>query len=263
VPESLAYFAQNKRGNRWNSTKDTAVILYAMCDYLAKQDGNPGREKVATLKLNNSIQKQTIRLDDGLTRKVAFTAAELKPGENILRFEEASPGMMFRLNLKYRQAGNDIKAQGNGLTVQRVFVLLDPKTGVGTTQLKDGDTVPRGSYILSSVTATSKLADQMRYVLVENPKPGACEIQPVEDLRFQQKQNSTQHVLREDKEVGVFWHHEQTGGNLTDNCVIRCEMSGEFVVAPAHAELMYKPEVRGHSGTFRLNVGNELKVAAK
>ncbi len=260
VPESLAYFAQNKRGNRWNSTKDTAMILYAMCDYLAKQEDNPGGEKMATLKLNNSLRKQTLRLEDGLTRKVAFTAAELKPGENILRFDEASPGMMFRLNLKYRQAGSAIKAQANGLNVQRVFWLLNPKTGAQT-QLKDGDTVPRGSYVISRVTATSNLADQMRYVLVENPKPGSCEIQPAEDRRFQQ--DSTAHVLREDKEVGVFWHHEQTGGNLQDTCVIRCEMSGEFVVAPAHAELMYKPEVRGHSGTFRLKVGNEPKLAAK
>ena len=260
VPEALAYFAQTKRGNRWNSTKDTAMILYAMCDYLAKQEDHRGGAKVATLKLNNSLRKQTLRLDDGLTRKVAFTAAEIKPGENILHFDEASPGMMFRLNLKYRQAGNAIKAQANGLDVQRVFSLIDPKTG-GQTQLKDGDTVPRGSYLMCRVTATSKLADQMRYVLVESPKPGSCEIQPTEDRRFQQ--NSTAHVLREDKEVGVFWHHEQTSGNLQDTCVIRCEMSGEFVVAPAHAELMYKPEVRGHSGTFRLKVGNALKVAGR
>jgi hypothetical protein len=96
---------------------------------------------------------------------------------------------------------------------------------------------------------------------VESPKPGSCEIQPVEDTRFQQ--GSTQYVLREDKEVGVFWHHEQTSGNIHNNCVIRCEMSGEFVVAPAHAELMYKPEIRGHSGTFRFKVGNEPKLANK
>jgi hypothetical protein len=30
-----------KRGDRWNSTKDTAMILFAMCDYLAKMEYDP------------------------------------------------------------------------------------------------------------------------------------------------------------------------------------------------------------------------------
>jgi hypothetical protein len=33
----LGFFVATKRGDRWNSTKDTAMILCAMCDYLAKQ----------------------------------------------------------------------------------------------------------------------------------------------------------------------------------------------------------------------------------
>jgi uncharacterized protein YfaS (alpha-2-macroglobulin family) len=255
IPQSLAYFAQNKRGNRWNSTKDTAMILYAMCDYLAQQDGSFGGKKVATLQLNQNKSMPTLRLDDGLTGTVSFRADELQSGENILHFQNASPGMMFRLNLRYRQAGNEIKAQANGLEVQREFWLLDPKTGSHRQHLKDGDTVPRGSYIMSRVTVTSRVSDQLRYVLVENPKPGSCEIQPVEDSRFQQ--HATQHVLREDKETGVFWHHEQTNGNIQNHCVLRCELSGDFVFAPAHVELMYKPETRGHSGTFRLKVVDE------
>ena len=146
--------------------------------------------------------------------------------------------MMYRLNLKYRRAGADITAQANGITVQRTFWLLG-NNGQQVRQLKDGETLPKGSYIGSIVTANSNLGGEMRYVLVTNPKPGSCEIQPVEDRRF--AQNATTYVLREDKEVGVFWHHEQTSGSLQDMCVLRAEMSGEFVVAPAMVELMYKP----------------------
>jgi hypothetical protein len=111
---------------------------------------------------------------------------------------------------------------------------------------------------MSRVTVNSKVSDLMRYVLVVNPKPGSCEIQPIDDRRFQQI--STPHVLREDKEVGVFWHHEETGGQIQNSCVLRCELSGDLVFAPAHVELMYKPEIRGHSGTFHLKVTDEAKV---
>lgn len=252
IPNALAFFAQNKRGNRWNSTKDTAMILYAMCDFLAKQDGDIGGVKVATLQLNQRKKMPTLRLDDGLTGTISFSGDELKSGENILHFHNASPGMMYRLNLKYRQVGNDIKPQANGLDLKREMWLVDEKTGSQIRQLKDGDTVPRGSYVMSRVTVTPEVSDQMRYVLVENPKPGSCEIQPAEDRRFQQQ--STPYVLREDKEVGVFWHHEETGNHIQNTCVLRCELSGDFVFAPANVELMYKPEIRGHSGTFRLKV---------
>jgi uncharacterized protein YfaS (alpha-2-macroglobulin family) len=202
-----------------------------------------------------------LRLDDGLAGNVSFGAGELESGRNILYFHNASPGMMFRLNLRYRQTGNDIKPKANGLEVKREFWLLDPKTGSHTRQLNEGATVPRGAHIMSRVTVTSRLSDQLRYVLVENPKPGACEIQPAEDSRFQQ--NSTQHVLREDKETGVFWHHEQTNGHIQDICILRCELSGDFVFAPAHAWLMYQPETRGHSGTFRIKVIDEPKAATE
>lgn len=252
IPHALAFFAENKRGNRWNSTKDTAMILYAMCDYLAKQDGDIGGEKFATLQINQGKKMPTLRLDDGLTGMVSFTGDELKSGENVLHFHDASPGMMYRLNLKYRQVGNDIKAQANGLNLKREMWLVDEKNGSQIRQLKDGDTVTRGSYLMSRVTVASELSGQMRYVLVENPKPGSCEIQPVEDRRFQQ--HSTAYVLREEKEVGVFWHHEETGNHIQNTCVLRCELSGDFVFAPANVELMYKPEIRGHSGTFRLKV---------
>ena len=61
IPEILAHFAQTKRGNRWNSTKDTAMILYAMCDYLAKQDYDLRGAKTATLRLNSSDEKHAVK----------------------------------------------------------------------------------------------------------------------------------------------------------------------------------------------------------
>ena len=70
-------------------------------------------------------------------------------------------------------------------------------------------------------------------------------------------------MLREDKTVGVLFHHEQTG-NVSDTCVFLVEMAGQFILPPAQAELMYDSDTSGHSGTFRLNVVDERppKVAS-
>jgi hypothetical protein len=75
------------------------------------------------------------------------------------------------------------------------------------------------------------------------------------DGRFGQP--STAFALREDKTRGVVYHHDQTSSSIIDRCVLPAELAGQYVVAPATAQLMYETDVRGHSGTFCLNVADE------
>ena len=259
IPEILSYFAATKRGNRWNSTKDTAMIIYAMCDYLAEKDYSPVSKAKARFAVNNGRRKEVV-FDDGLTKKIVMEGGKLRGGKNSVSFSGSSGGTMYRLVFRYRHAGRDIPPQEKGIKVTRRFYMLD-KQGKRVGEIKPGDTVPRGVYIESEVTARSVLDANMDYVLVENPKPSCCEILPAEDKRF--NQSSTSFVLREDKTAGVLYHHERTPRSITDRCVLHAELEGEYTVRPATVELMYRPEMRGHSGTFHFTVKDEEKVALK
>ena len=95
----------------------------------------------------------------------------------------------------------------------------------------------------------------MRYVLVENPKPSCGTVLPVDNRRFDQ--TSTGYVLREERTAAVCYHHEQTGQTISDRCVLLTELAGEYTVPPAHVEMMYQTETRGHSGTFILKVAEK------
>ena len=44
IPGMLAFFHGTKRGDRWDSTKDTACVLYALCDYLAAVRAGPAAD---------------------------------------------------------------------------------------------------------------------------------------------------------------------------------------------------------------------------
>ena len=113
-----------------------------------------------------------------------------------------------------------------------------------------------GSYVLSTVTATRGNNANMDYFFVESPKPSSCEIVPADDKRFSRNRSSG-HVLREDKTTAVVHHHEAATKSVVDSCVFYAELAGEYTVPPAYAELMYKPDVRGHSGTFRFKVADD------
>jgi hypothetical protein len=255
IPEVIAYFVATKRDNRWNSTKDTAMILFALCDCLAQQSFDPFARPSVSFRCNDRAA-QTVSftgLSEG--RKVIVPAKELRSGVNRLTFSGASPGMMYRVAVRYWLRGRNIAPERHGIAVVRRWWLLDER-GWRSRELTSGDTLPRGAYLESVIEARcTGPARDLRYVLVENPRPAGCEVLPEDDARFEQK--GTGHLLREDREKLVAFHHDQVPGALLDRCVLHAELPGEYLVAPAHVEMMYQTEVRGHSGTFAFRVAGE------
>ena len=249
----LGYFAATKRGDRWNSTKDTAMILFAMCDYLAKANYNPEAKNELSFTLNGKDQPK-ITFDDKLTRKISIDGEQLKNGDNPLTFETEMTGVMYRAVLKYWKSGRDIPAMDKGIAVTRKFHLWDEKTKQFSKELKDGDTIERGAYICCDTTANYGLPQGMRYMLMECPKPATAEVIPIDDPRFRNLQPNTGYALREERLASVAFHHEQTGQTVQNRVIMLAELAGDYVVPPAFVELMYQTETRGHSGTFSIRV---------
>jgi len=183
---------------------------------------------------------------------------QLRPGKNRITFPGSAPGVMYRAVFRYQQTGRAIPALDQGIQVTRNFYLLNEQ-GARQRSLRPGDEVPRGAYLESEVIAHHRLNAHMRYVLVENPKPSCCEVQPVEDPRFNQA--GTVCVLREDRTALVAFHHEDPAATITDRCVLHAELAGDFLVPPAVVEMMYQTETRGHSGTFHFRVADGERVA--
>jgi hypothetical protein len=255
IPGILAYFAATKRDNRWNSTKDTATIVYALCDYLARQEFDPrGRPSVA-FRCNDGPKQTVPFAQPSESRKTVVPAKQIQAGVNRLTFTECTPGMMYRVALRYWKAGRNVPPEDHGIQVRRRYWLLDAK-GQRVKELQPGVEVPRGAYLESVIEAQpDDPRGGMRYVLVENPRPAGCEVVPAEDSRFDQ--SGTNCLLREDREKLVAYHHDETQGQIVDRCILHAEMAGEFLVPAAHVEMMYQTDVRGHSGTFHFRVAEK------
>ncbi len=250
VPEVIAYFVANKRGDRWNSTKDTAMVLYAITELLAKQAGRWGRGDSAIEYTVNGGAPARAAFTDGLVREVRIPGDRLR-ARNVIAFPSASPGVMARAVLRYRRTGRDLAPAASGLEVTRALHLLDG-SGKVVRRLGAGDRVPRGSYVESVVTVTHAGGQAMRYLLVEDPKPAGAETLPEDDPRFPRVNRTWS--LREDREQKLAYHHEATGPTTIVRSIMLLEMAGEVALPPAHAELMYQTQTRGHSGTIVLRV---------
>ena len=251
VADVVAYFVASKRGDRWNSTKDTAMVLYALTELLAKQgvSGTGGAAASVTYAVDGGAPVR-LSFADGLVRRVVVPGAQLRPRTSIA-FPSSTAGMMARAVLRYRRSGRDLSPAANGLEVVRTLHLLDA-AGKVVRPLRTGDRVPRGAYVESLVTVTHAANERMRYLLVEDPKPAGAETLPQDDPRF--PRFSATWSLREDREQQLAYHHEETGPSTTVRSIMHLELAGDLALPPAHAELMYQTQTRGHSGTVVLRV---------
>ncbi|MCH8829029.1 MAG: hypothetical protein IID45_05575, partial [Planctomycetes bacterium] len=123
IIDVLAFFAKTKRGQRWNSTKDTAMIIFAICDYLATQESGPGKKRIVTVQVNDGTARK-IRLITGNMPRFTIPGRLLHHGDNQIRFHGVVPGAMFRAVFHYWKRGRDIAPLKQGLTVTRKFFLL-------------------------------------------------------------------------------------------------------------------------------------------
>ena len=123
IPGVLAFFHATKRGDRWDSTKDTACVLYALCDYLAAvRAGGPatGPVKVSV----NGGETQEVKLDGPASKVVKFDGSTVKPGANTFAITgtETTGGALARVVVSYsRGRSADIPARDHGVAVERAI----------------------------------------------------------------------------------------------------------------------------------------------
>lgn len=253
VPGVLAFFQSTKRGDRWDSTKDTAVVLYALCDYLAAVKAGPAAAGEVTLAVNDGPARK-LKLDGPLSKTLTLPGKDLKPGGNVLSIRGGgeAAGALARVVVKFTRGEAAVPAREHGIRVTRDLMLrgADGKWVI----LKSGATVPKGSYVRVAVTATPTAGNALSYTLVESPKPACGETVPADDRRFQKDLATGGYTLREDREAMTCFHVEATKTAVVAEYVFLAEFAGEFRLPPARAEMMYRPDTSGHSDSFKLTV---------
>ncbi|MFN0253872.1 MAG: alpha-2-macroglobulin family protein [Kofleriaceae bacterium] len=250
IPDIVAHFVATKRGDRWNSTKDTAMVLYAMSDLLAKQGGNGKRGASVDYTIGHG-KATRLEFPDGRAHTVEVPGDQVATSTTF-RFKHATPGMMVRAVLRYRRVGRDLAAANHGLGVTRKLYQLGAK-GARIRELASGDRVPRGAYVESVVSVQSGRHD-LRFLLIEDPKPAGAEAMPLDDPRFVKPTLPGGWVLREDRETHLAFHFETARESTQVSSILHLELAGDLVIPPAQSELMYETQTRGHSGSFVLKV---------
>lgn len=288
---AVNWLVKNRRGAQWSNTKDTAIVVLALTDYL-KKSGEIGAELEYRLTVNGKeIAKKKIAKGAPLAAPSRYVVDGkiLKDGANEVKIERlAGTGpIYFSAQASFFSLEEPVKAAGNEIFVRRqYFKYVGRQTLLkglvyDKVPLLDRATVASGERIEVVVTVEAK--NDYEYLMFEDLKPAGFEAvevksgQPVhaKELKNRALQATlgeggrgaatdggdftgrTRWVYQElrDRKVGLFLDRLPQGV-WEIRYDLRAEVPGSFHALPVLGQAMYVPEIRCNGEELRVEVAD-------
>ncbi|HEX8252253.1 MAG TPA: alpha-2-macroglobulin, partial [Thermoanaerobaculia bacterium] len=268
VEPAMNWLVKNRRGAQWSNTRDTAISLLALEDYL-ERSGELRGDVAYELTVNGRvIATQTVTAADVLRAPSRFSvdAAVLNDTTQEIRIRRTggSGPIYFAAEARFFSLEEPVKAAGNEMFVKREYSRVETRPTLlkGVTNhlvpVKDGDTVKSGDRI--EVLVTIDVKNDYEYLLFEDLKPAgfeAVELQSGQPLSAtRQNGHDTAWVYQElrDRNVAMFIDRLPQG-LWTIRYTLRAEVPGTFHALPLMGRAMYVPDVRANGDEVRVTVG--------
>jgi len=262
VPKAVRWLVLHRRGNAWDSTRDTAAAIYAITGYLRRtQELKPDYEAKVQLGARVLLARRITAADVyGPEIEVRVPLAELARGANALRFTKAGAGnLYYTVALTQYLYQEDMKAVIGpaGPSVERQYFRVrsgkDPRTGWATLiPYSDATTDLRlAESVLVRVTVHS--SRPLEYMMIEDPLPAGAEAQERGDVeRWEWSWWYSDMEVRDEKVT--FFARNLPAGRSVFEYYLRPQFGGRYHVMPTVASNMYAPDVRGVGSETRVEV---------
>jgi uncharacterized protein YfaS (alpha-2-macroglobulin family) len=281
------WLIKNRRGAQWSNTRDTAIVVLTLNDYLRKSGELQPVLGYELLVNGNLIATKQVTAEDALSAPSRFAISRefIRDGQNeiLIRRKSGTGPVYFSAQAEFFSLEEPLTPAGNEIFVRRQYFKLvnHPTLLKGfvaeRVPLNDGDTVKSGERIETVITIEAK--NNYEYLLFEDLKPAgleAVEIRSGENLYIRQlksgalksKQSTlmnytsatdftgqTRWVYQElrDRKVALFIDRLPEGiWQLSYE--MRAESPGAFHALPVLGHAMYVPEIRTNGAEVRIKV---------
>lgn len=268
----VRWLLTQRQGTSWRNTQETAMIIYAMTDYL-KTSNELSPDYTVRVSLNGDIVFEKRMTSADVYMKgipVVIQNEKLRIGENELRIEKTGTGKVyFSSSLNYYNSQNKIPASEEGFRIEREYFKLEKYPSYVDEKITyrknyfDGN-VKSGDEVLVKLRVHSKSEDY-QYFMLEDPLPSGAEV--IKDdwaFRIEGENNYEGYGyyywrwwyadkdIRDDK---VTFFATYIGKGVYEfSYIMQFQIPGEFNVNPAKGMLMYYPEVNGNTENLVINV---------
>jgi uncharacterized protein YfaS (alpha-2-macroglobulin family) len=268
----LAKYLVNNRahGRYWNSTRDTAICIEALADFL-KASGEDKPDLTVAIALDGKPQKE-VRVNAAnlfaFDNTLALEGPEVTAGEHTISVRKQGSGALyFNAYLTNFTLEDPIVRAGLEIKVNRQIYKLIPQDkavdaagsrGQAVSQkvesyrrepFADLATLKSGDLVEVELEIDSK--NDYEYVIFEDMK--AAGFEPA-DLRSGYNGNALGAYMELRDERVAFFVRSLARGKHSVAYRLRAEIPGRFSALPARAYAMYAPELKANSDEIKLNI---------
>ncbi len=269
----VKYLLNNrKHGTYWNSTRDTAICVEAMADYL-RATGEAKPDMTVEILLDGRKVKETRITADNLftfDNKLVLEGDAISSGKHTLEVRRKGTGPVyfnayqsnFTLEDHITKAGLEIKVNRKYFKLTPVDLKIKTSGSRGQVldqkvekfkrvELKNLDTLTSGDLVEIELTIDSK--NDYEYILFEDMK--AAGFEPVTVRSGYTGRDSGMRAYMELRDERVcFFVQQLARGKHSIAYRMRAEIPGRFSALPTKAHAMYAPELRANSDEIKLNI---------
>jgi uncharacterized protein YfaS (alpha-2-macroglobulin family) len=270
----VKYLLNNrKHATYWNSTRDTALVIEAMADYLAAT-GEGASEMTVEVWLNGQRQK-TVEITPevlfSFDNRFVIEGGDLEAGRHTLELRKTGEGRLYyNAYLSLFSLEDNIQAAGLELKVARKYYKLTPAAATADvaggrgqavsqkvekydrTEIPNLGVVESGDLVEIELTVESK--NDYEYIILEDLK--AAGFEPVEVRSGYNGNELGAYMELRDDRVSLFVQRLARGKHSV-SYRMRAETPGKFSALPTKAYAMYAPELKGNSAEIKVRVVDE------
>ncbi len=272
--QMVSSLGKRTRDGRWNSTKETATVIFAITAYLEGSRGALTDRGSLSFTLDGktlaSLAYDTSKSDavTVLTRKVRLEQGLKGKQYRIAATGDAGPDASFDLalcgNLYFKKQGllgflkseeSSLRSLENGIGLYRNFYSIRRVKDINNNEymvpqkLSQGNPLKVGEELLVKVRFRAQ--DSFEYMVLEDYLPSGFEV--VDQNAYDDYQPYV-HAERWDNRMVFFFTRVRKGEIYEVAYILRAELPGEFIVKPARMECMYEPSIQGWSAPAHFTV---------
>jgi uncharacterized protein YfaS (alpha-2-macroglobulin family) len=267
----VKYLLNNrKHASYWNSTRDTAIVIEALAEYL-RASGESRPEMTVEIYYDGQLRK-TVAITPQtlfqLDNTFLLTGAAVEAGPHEVELRKKGPGPLyyngyltdFTLEDFLTKAGLEIRVQRKYYLLEKTDASVETAGSRGQVvgqkvekyrrrELGDFSTLTSGDLVEVELTIDSK--NDYEYLVFEDMKPSGFE--PVEQRSGYSDNDLRAYVEYRDNRV-VFFARTLARGRHSVSYRVRAETPGRMSALPTRASAMYAPELKANSDELRLRV---------
>jgi uncharacterized protein YfaS (alpha-2-macroglobulin family) len=270
----VKYLLNNrKHATYWNSTRDTAVIVEALADYLAASGETQPDLSLDIFFNNNKLKTVQITAENLFTfdNQLVLSGRDIPTGTNNLTLQKSGRGpIYFNAYLDYFTLEDSITREGLEIKVQRHVYRLkeaDKKIKAAGSRgqavdhrvekyerepLENFAALTSGDLVEVELVIDSK--NDYEYLVFEDMK--AAGFEPLEIRSGYTGNEMGAYVEFRDQKV-CFFVRQLARGRHSLSYRLRAEIPGQFSALPTRAYAMYAPELKANSDEIKLIISDQ------